>query len=258
MLRCEFPGLLGNGVDVRRDLNLSESMVTGAFPTTASQSRTAAIWLCESQVGGRLLCVDTVIKPGDGRGDPGRPHQGRGHRPAHPRLHRRRRGAAARRPDRRVDRPHRRPPRRRERCGPGRGRRRHRRQRLPDRPTGWAGPAGRRRDPPQLRTSRRPGHRPRRDGHRVRPVPGPQLRGPRRAGIRHRRFPAVNGRRPPPRAPAGSTAASTSHSPPSAGSPPAPTAGSTRPATPRSTSPTPSSDPTCAWRPASVCGARSG
>ena len=67
VLRCELPALLGNGVDVRRDLNLSESTVTGAVPTTASQSRTAAIWLCESQVGGRLLCVDTVIEPGDGR-----------------------------------------------------------------------------------------------------------------------------------------------------------------------------------------------
>jgi hypothetical protein len=54
-------------VNVRRDLNLSGSTVTGALPTTASQSRTAAIWLCESQVGGRLLCVDTVIEAGDGR-----------------------------------------------------------------------------------------------------------------------------------------------------------------------------------------------
>jgi hypothetical protein len=32
VLRCELPGLLGNGVDVRRDLNLSESRVTGARP----------------------------------------------------------------------------------------------------------------------------------------------------------------------------------------------------------------------------------
>jgi hypothetical protein len=65
--RCELPALLGNGLDVRRDLNLSGSTVTGAVPTTASQSRTAAIWLCESQVGGRRLCVDTVIEPEDGR-----------------------------------------------------------------------------------------------------------------------------------------------------------------------------------------------
>ena len=67
MLRCDLPGLLGNGVNVRRDLNLSGSTVTGALTTTASQSRSAAIWLCESQVGGRLLCVDTFIEPGDGR-----------------------------------------------------------------------------------------------------------------------------------------------------------------------------------------------
>src|SRR3954453_10762496 len=35
--------------------------------TTASQSRSAAIWLCESHVGGRLLGVDTIIESGDGR-----------------------------------------------------------------------------------------------------------------------------------------------------------------------------------------------
>src|SRR4051794_40676693 len=43
------------------------SRVTGALTTTASQSRSAAIWLCESHVGGRLLCVDTIIESGDGR-----------------------------------------------------------------------------------------------------------------------------------------------------------------------------------------------
>ena len=32
VLRCELPGLLGNGVNVRRDLNLSGSAVTGAPP----------------------------------------------------------------------------------------------------------------------------------------------------------------------------------------------------------------------------------
>ena len=92
VLRCEFPGLLGNEVDVRRDLNLSGSTVTGALPTTASQSRTAAIWLCESQLGGRLLCVGTVIDPGDGRAIQADRIKGRRHRPAHPRLHHSRRG----------------------------------------------------------------------------------------------------------------------------------------------------------------------
>jgi hypothetical protein len=51
VLRCELPGLLGNGVDVRRDLNLLESTITGALTTTASESRSTAVWLCESHVG---------------------------------------------------------------------------------------------------------------------------------------------------------------------------------------------------------------
>lgn len=56
-----LPGLLANGLSVRRDLNLSGSQVTGALETAASTSKSAAIWLCESEIGGRLLCVDTVI-----------------------------------------------------------------------------------------------------------------------------------------------------------------------------------------------------
>src|SRR5262249_22616307 len=39
---------------------------TGALRTSASTSKRSAIWLCESEIGGRLLCVDTVI---DGRGE---------------------------------------------------------------------------------------------------------------------------------------------------------------------------------------------
>ena len=201
MLRCELPGLLGNGVDVRRDLNLSGSTVTGALTTTASQSRSAAIWLCESQVGGRLLCVDTVIEPGDGRAiQADRMKVGGTVRLIHD-FTAARRGAAARRPDRRVDQPHRRPPRRRGRRGPGPGRRRHRRQPLPDRAAGRAGPAGRRPDRAQLRPGGRPGHRRRRDGHRVRPGPRAATTRTRRAGIRHQRLPAVGGRRPHLRGP---------------------------------------------------------
>jgi hypothetical protein len=56
-----FPGLLANGVQIRRDLDLSHSRVAGTHKTTASTSRRAAVWLCESDIGGRLLCVDTVI-----------------------------------------------------------------------------------------------------------------------------------------------------------------------------------------------------
>ncbi len=67
LTRCdEVPGLLANGVRVRRDLDLSRSRVTGTLGTSASTSRLSAIWLCESEIGGRLLCVDTVV---DGGGD---------------------------------------------------------------------------------------------------------------------------------------------------------------------------------------------
>src|SRR6266516_6141436 len=61
----QVPGLLANGVRVRRDLDLSRSQVAGAHSTSASTSKLSAIWLCESEIGGRLLCVDTVIDGGD-------------------------------------------------------------------------------------------------------------------------------------------------------------------------------------------------
>jgi hypothetical protein len=61
-----LPGLLGNGLRLRRDLDLSGSRVAGAHWTSASTSRRSTIWLCESDIGGRLLCVDTTI---DGQGD---------------------------------------------------------------------------------------------------------------------------------------------------------------------------------------------
>ena len=66
--RCvRVPGLLANGVRVRRDLDLSGSHVAGEHKTTASSSRSAAVWLCESEVGGRLLCVDTTLDAGGER-----------------------------------------------------------------------------------------------------------------------------------------------------------------------------------------------
>lgn len=55
------PGLLGNGVRIRRDLDLSHSRIIGEHRTRASTSGTAAIWLCESGIGGRFLCVGTVV-----------------------------------------------------------------------------------------------------------------------------------------------------------------------------------------------------
>jgi hypothetical protein len=61
-----LPGLLGNGLRLRRDLDLSRSHVAGAHWTSASTSKRSAIWLCESEIGGRLLCVGAKI---DGQGD---------------------------------------------------------------------------------------------------------------------------------------------------------------------------------------------
>ena len=62
-----MPGLLGNGLRVRRDLDLSRSRIIGGHFTSASTSKKAAIWLCESEVGGRLLCAGATIDGGDGR-----------------------------------------------------------------------------------------------------------------------------------------------------------------------------------------------
>jgi hypothetical protein len=61
---ARLPGLLANGVRIRRDLDLSRSLVAGALRSSASTSRRSAVWLCESEIGGRLLCVDTVIDGG--------------------------------------------------------------------------------------------------------------------------------------------------------------------------------------------------
>jgi len=61
---ARLPGLLANGVRIRRDLDLSRSLLSGALWTSASTSKRSAVWLCESEIGGRLLCVDTVIDGG--------------------------------------------------------------------------------------------------------------------------------------------------------------------------------------------------
>jgi len=62
VVRCALlPGLLANGVRIRRDLDLSGTRLSGAHQISASTSKRATVWLCESDIGGRLLCVDTVI-----------------------------------------------------------------------------------------------------------------------------------------------------------------------------------------------------
>jgi hypothetical protein len=62
-----FPGLLANGLSVRRDLDLSGSHVTGSHATNASRSAKSAVWLCEADIGGSLLFAGTVIEPDEGR-----------------------------------------------------------------------------------------------------------------------------------------------------------------------------------------------
>jgi hypothetical protein len=62
-----LPGLLGNGLRIRGDLDLSGSHVAGAHPTSASMNRRSAIWLCEADIGGRLLCLNTSINGGGER-----------------------------------------------------------------------------------------------------------------------------------------------------------------------------------------------
>jgi hypothetical protein len=60
-MRSSVPGILGNGLRVRRDLVLSRTLITGTHETTSSVGRTAAVWLTESEVGGRIIAVGAVI-----------------------------------------------------------------------------------------------------------------------------------------------------------------------------------------------------
>jgi hypothetical protein len=59
--RSYLPGLLANGIQIRRDFILSGTVITGAHPNSASLSRTSAVWMNEAQIGGRLLAVGTRI-----------------------------------------------------------------------------------------------------------------------------------------------------------------------------------------------------
>jgi hypothetical protein len=65
-LTSSVPGILGNGLRVRRDLVLSHTLITGAHETTSSVGRTATVWLTESDIGGRIIAVGAVI---DAAGD---------------------------------------------------------------------------------------------------------------------------------------------------------------------------------------------
>ncbi|MBK6873847.1 MAG: hypothetical protein IPG94_21425 [Kineosporiaceae bacterium] len=59
---CELPALVANGLQVDHDLVMSGSVITEPVSTAASESAKAAVWLCEADVGGRVLMVGTRIE----------------------------------------------------------------------------------------------------------------------------------------------------------------------------------------------------
>jgi hypothetical protein len=56
-----LPGLLANGLRLRRDLVLSGTEISGEHANAAAPERFSAIWLTEAEIGGRLLLLGTVI-----------------------------------------------------------------------------------------------------------------------------------------------------------------------------------------------------
>jgi hypothetical protein len=65
LIDCVLPGILANGLRLRRDLDLTGSTIAGSHRTNASTGNTSAVWLCESVIGGRLICLRTTV---DGQG----------------------------------------------------------------------------------------------------------------------------------------------------------------------------------------------
>lgn len=62
-----LPGLLGDGVTIAHDLILSGSVIEADLHTRASRSRTAAVWLIDADIGGRLLAAGTRIAAAGGQ-----------------------------------------------------------------------------------------------------------------------------------------------------------------------------------------------
>jgi hypothetical protein len=67
---CSLPGLIGNGLRVRRDVDLSDSLITGAHSTSASATQRAAVWLCEAEIGGRSVPAPGSSATASGRSRP--------------------------------------------------------------------------------------------------------------------------------------------------------------------------------------------
>ncbi|MGF1596169.1 MAG: hypothetical protein ACFCVK_04445 [Acidimicrobiales bacterium] len=53
---CEpIPGIVANGTTIDGNLIIDNTKIVGAVRTVASMRQTAAVWLCEARIGGRLL-----------------------------------------------------------------------------------------------------------------------------------------------------------------------------------------------------------
>ncbi len=64
---CPFvPGIVANGCTIRHNLVIDRTTIRGAHPTIASMRQTAAVWLCEARLGGRLLIRNGAVIDGDG------------------------------------------------------------------------------------------------------------------------------------------------------------------------------------------------
>jgi hypothetical protein len=61
-----LPGVLGNGCRIRGDLLFENITVTGGLKTLGSSHHRAAIWLCEADIGGRLLLRNARLVGQDG------------------------------------------------------------------------------------------------------------------------------------------------------------------------------------------------
>src|SRR4051794_1006112 len=56
-----LPGLLGDGVRIAHNLILSGSTIRADLPTSVSRGRTAAVWLLDAEIGGRLFALGSKI-----------------------------------------------------------------------------------------------------------------------------------------------------------------------------------------------------
>ncbi|MEL6980869.1 MAG: hypothetical protein AAFO29_00440, partial [Actinomycetota bacterium] len=61
-----IPGILANGCTIGQDLVIDRTTVAGAHTSVASMRQTAAVWLCEARLGGRVLLRNGAVIDGEG------------------------------------------------------------------------------------------------------------------------------------------------------------------------------------------------